>query len=206
MRRDRLWILACLAGALVAAQARAEEKGHIQIQCEAGVQVLLDGLFRGVTNADVGGLILQDVAAGPHRLKAAKAGCALPTEAQWEYACRADSKSAFYFGDEETELGDHGWYSVNSGTSTHPVGEKKPNPWGLYDLYGNVWEWTGSPWMNPYDGSELKGAAAEGAVRVLRGASWMNSAGALRSAQRAGYGAKFSFDIFGVRLACPVRK
>jgi formylglycine-generating enzyme required for sulfatase activity len=96
----------------------------------------------------------------------------LPTEEEWEYCCRAGSTSAYYFGDYASQLGEYVWYSDNSGNTTHPVGQKKPNEWGLYDMAGNVWEWTDS-W---YDISRSRS--------VLRGGCWYAGAERCRSANR----------------------
>ena len=99
----------------------------------------------------------------------------LPTEAQWEYGCRAGSTTRYFFGDDEKQLEEYAWYGKNSGLKTHPVGEKKPNTWGLYDIEGNVGQWC-QDW---YDGNyyarspsdDPKGPAT-GSDRVLRGSSY----------------------------------
>lgn len=108
----------------------------------------------------------------------------LPTEAEWEYACRAESETAFHFGGSSKLSDDFAWFG-NSNKQTHPVGQKKPNAWGLYDMHGNVFEWCGD-WFNEYP----KGAVSdptgpkEGVLRVFRGGSWQSGAASGRSATR----------------------
>ncbi len=112
----------------------------------------------------------------------------LPTEEEWEYACRAGSTSEYYFGNYASQLGEYAWYDGNSGQTTHPVGQKKPNGWGLYDMAGNVWEWTDS-W---YDSSRSR--------RVIRGGSWDFTAVHCRSAFRGYYHPGSRIGIIGFRL------
>ena len=95
----------------------------------------------------------------------------LPTEEEWEYACRAGSSKEFSFGETEVGLGEYGWYSSNAGGHTHPVGLKKPNAWALYDMHGNVWEWC-SDIYQPYPGGKLASGTGSGTSRVLRGGAF----------------------------------
>jgi formylglycine-generating enzyme required for sulfatase activity len=109
----------------------------------------------------------------------------LPTEAQWEYACRAGSTGAYCFGDEKQELDKYAWYDKNSGGKTHPVGEKLPNAWGLYDVHGNVWEWC-QDWYDEFTKASITNPVGppRGTDRVIRGGSWSFPARYLRSACR----------------------
>ena len=124
-------------------------------------------------------------------------GYRLPTEAEWEYACRAGTRTQWSFGDDERELGAHGWYRENSGGALQPVARKKANGWGLYDMHGNVWEWCWDWYKSSYEGTgsedptgprrnELAGndLIAGQPGRLLRGGSFDDWAGALRSAFR----------------------
>ena len=110
----------------------------------------------------------------------------LPTEAEWEYACRAGSKTRFDFGNNDTDLGDHAWYTGNSDDKTHPVGQKKPNAWGLYDMLGNVSQWCSDYYMDSYadaKDTDPQGPAS-GTERVARGGSWFDEQWDCKSASR----------------------
>jgi len=112
----------------------------------------------------------------------------LPKEAEWEYACRAGTTTKWSFGDDEKELDKYAWYHDNSKGTTHVVGDKKKNPWGLFDMHGNVWEWC-EDW---YDEKKER--------KVLRGASWFGYANLTRSAYRDRYYPTSRDFIVGFRL------
>jgi formylglycine-generating enzyme required for sulfatase activity len=126
----------------------------------------------------------------------------LPSEAEWEYACRAGSKTKWSFGDWESSLGDYAWFSSNSDRKTHPVGTKKPNAWGLYDMHGNVWEWC-SDWFGYHASTTVSDPTgpATGSYRVIRGGGWSDPAGDCRSANRPGGAPDARSDGLGFRLA-----
>jgi formylglycine-generating enzyme required for sulfatase activity len=126
----------------------------------------------------------------------------LPTEAEWEYACRAGTSTEYSFGDDDLLLDYVAWHEGNSGNQTHPVGQKRPNAWGLYDMYGNVLEYC-SDWFGDYAVGAVRDPAgpASGSYEVFRGGSWGSAAGSCRSAYRSGLGASFRFSNFGFRLA-----
>jgi formylglycine-generating enzyme required for sulfatase activity len=119
----------------------------------------------------------------------------LPTEAEWEYACRAGTTTAYSFGNDPKKLGDYGWYSENSpDDQTHEVGKKKPNPWGLYDMHGNVAEWCLDHYQKDYYATFKDKVALNPVLmpterrfsHVARGGSWADEAPGLRSATRRG--------------------
>jgi formylglycine-generating enzyme required for sulfatase activity len=112
----------------------------------------------------------------------------LPSEAEWEYACLAGSVGKYSFGNDAKQLPNYAWYGVNSSGKTHPVGEKKPNLYGLYDIHGNVWEWNADNWHEDYNDAPSQGIAwinTEKSDRyVLRGSSWYNNDFGLHCADR----------------------
>ena len=122
----------------------------------------------------------------------------LPTEAEWEYACRAGTTEASY----SAKLYDIAWYDRNSGDKTHPVGLKEPNAWGLYDMLGNVWEWCSDRWQDHLRADEVDPSGPpEGRGRVLRGGSWDRGARLVRAAYRLRLVPGSRNDFLGLRLA-----
>ena len=128
----------------------------------------------------------------------------LPSEAQWEYAARAGTQTAYSFGDDPNQLGEYAWFDGNSGVETHPVGQKRPNAFGLYDMHGNVWEWVADTCYKNYDGAPTDGSAwgslGDGKPRVLRGGGWYYSPNDCRSAYRYWNPPDFRNYFFGLRV------
>jgi formylglycine-generating enzyme required for sulfatase activity len=132
----------------------------------------------------------------------------LPTEAQWEYACRAGTKSRFSFGDDSSDLSDYGWWgaflvhgNAEGEKYAHRVGQKKPNPWGLLDVHGNVEEWCRNWYAEELSGGTDPQGPSEGEDRVIRGGTWNYSAGYCRSAYRDGFTPSMRCEYLGFRVA-----
>jgi len=134
-------------------------------------------------------------------------GYRLPTEAEWEYACRAGTATAYSFGNDPSKLKDYGWFEQNSGGKPQPVGQKPPNAWGLYDMHGNVWEWCNDFYQVDYyqqSPKENPSGPKAGDTKVVRGGAWKFSAETCRSGYRynenPGYAdVCFGYDIYGFR-------
>ena len=126
----------------------------------------------------------------------------LPTEAEWEYACRAGSKTSFCFGDDANALTEYGWFKANSRLRTHPVGSKKPNAWGLYDMHGNVSEWC-SDWLGPRPKEPVRDPTGpeDGEYRISLGGAWNRNALECRSAWSFATPWQFDSDDLGFRVA-----
>ena len=138
-------------------------------------------------------------------------GYRLPTEAEWEYAYRAGTSTAFYNGGitsckgKDPNLEKIGWYNQNSSSTTHPVGQKTPNTWGLYDMAGNVWEWC-HDWYGSYPSSSVSDPVGPtGSSRVLRGGSWYGNPDYVRAAYRNAYTPSSRLDLIGFRCTRTIK-
>jgi formylglycine-generating enzyme required for sulfatase activity len=147
------------------------------------------------------------------KLLAADEEVRLPTEAEWEYCCRAGTSTAYHFGDEATRPGDagnkasildeYGWHTGNAAGNDPPVGAKKPNAWGLYDMHGYLWEFVSDAWHDSYEGAPADGSARTSGDakprRIVRGGSWKDKYDLLRSASRRSIAATSKDDAIGFR-------
>ncbi|HEY7711453.1 MAG TPA: formylglycine-generating enzyme family protein [Candidatus Entotheonella sp.] len=167
--------------------------------------------FKDDTNCPVEWVSWEDVQTFISKLKQQEpsARYRLPTEAEWEYAARAGTTTAYEFGDDSSQLGEYAWYNANSGLKTHPVGRLKANGWGLHDMYGNVWEWVWDRYGNytataadapAVDPARPPADPAAGAHRVVRGGSWVDLARSCRSSTRGGRPPGYRSSRIGFRV------
>jgi formylglycine-generating enzyme required for sulfatase activity len=163
--------------------------------------------FKGDANRPVEQVSWNDAQEFLRRLNAREGTTTyrLPSEAEWEYAARAGSTTAYGYGDDPRQLRDYAWYAENAGDTTHPVGQLKPNAWGLYDMHGNVWEWV-QDWSGLYTAAAVVDPVgpAAGALRALRGGSWYLPALFVRAAGRDADQPGLAFAGFGFRAASSV--
>jgi formylglycine-generating enzyme required for sulfatase activity len=135
----------------------------------------------------------------------------LPSEAEWEYFARAGTSTAYSFGNDPKDLAEYGWYTGNAAGNDPAVGAKKPNPWGLYDIHGYVWEWCQDAWHPTYEGAPSDGRAwmdgGEATRRVLRGGSWKDEAKACTSFTRRSEPREYRDEAVGFRcVLAPVSR
>ena len=137
----------------------------------------------------------------------------LPSESRWEYACRAGSTTKYHFGDNENQLGYYAWYGSNSSKQTHPVGQKEPNQYGLYDMHGNVWEWCADDWHNNYEGAPTDGSVwydGNSNYSPLRGGSWANlpdyCSSTFRDSSIGNRRVNIGSNVVGLRIVCELDK
>jgi formylglycine-generating enzyme required for sulfatase activity len=133
-----------------------------------------------------------------------RAGYRLPTEEEWDYACRASATTRRFFGDDELYVGYYGWSQVNADARTRPVGMLKPNPFGLFDVYGNAWEWchdrAETPWISAALGMHTE-EVAEQYYRMLRGGSYYLPEAYLLTSMRIANRPSFLSEDYGFRIA-----
>ena len=132
-------------------------------------------------------------------------GYRLPTEAEWEFACRAGRNARYGYGDDDSKLGNFAWYSANSSGRTHPVGTKRPNAWGFFDMHGLVWEWCWDGYDPAYYTKKVavdpRGPDLGAKFRSLRGGNWRDDAANLRSANRIWFEPSIRLRYIGFRVA-----
>ena len=128
-------------------------------------------------------------------------GCyRLPTEAEWEYVARAGSTGPYFFGDNRLNLGAYAWYEGNSNRQTHEINQKKANPWGFYDMYGNVWEWVQDNYSEELPGGDDPLVVSDEIERVARGGGWYHYSAKFRSANRYYIYPHYKVNFRGFRL------
>jgi formylglycine-generating enzyme required for sulfatase activity len=125
----------------------------------------------------------------------------LPTEAEWEYACRAGTTTTYSFGSDASALKDFAWYVGNSGLTSHPIGQRRPNAWGLHDMLGNVGEWCADGYGEKLVGGPDPRGSSQAPYRVIRGGCWAANSMGCRTAYRYRLTPVARLDDFGFRVA-----